>query len=88
MRKSVLLPVVGLVLLVVGAAIPLSRRVAFGWTAYTPLVSEPATPRIIALDLLNVLALLIAAAGIALLAGVVGFRIARREQDGDDPPPR
>ncbi len=85
MRRSILVAVVGLVLLVGGGAVALVRPVSFGWTSYTPL-TEPSTPGVIVLDGPNVLALLVAVVGLVLVAGAVGFRLAARRPPASETP--
>lgn len=69
----------GLALLAVGVAVlaanPFLTGASFGWFAYAPLSSETFAPWLGA-GILGPLAL--AALGIALIAGWVGFRLGRR----------
>lgn len=80
-----LVAAVGVVLMVVGVIVGL-RPLATGfysWTAYAPLSEETFSPGVTVLDHLGVAALVVAAAGLALLAGAVGYALGSRRR----PPP-
>ncbi len=72
----------GAVLLVLGLWGTFVREVAFGWTSFTPLVSESTlvsgAPRTVVLDAPGMLLLAALLGGVALLAGAAGYLTARR----------
>ncbi|MGO1509215.1 MAG: hypothetical protein ACTHXO_11455 [Actinomycetaceae bacterium] len=68
----------GLALLVASCATLILRGVGFGWTQTTPVTLETTTPGVLVLDGVNSLALLGLLSGLSLVAGVAGYRLARR----------
>lgn len=78
-RKPLALAALGAILLVAGSWFALRPR-AFGWAAYTPLSDAPLSPGAIVLDGTGVVALLAAATGLALVAGVLGYLFAVRRR--------
>lgn len=81
-RPSLVAAIVGALLVVGGLVVATRLRpyAAFGWTAYVPLADEPwsTSPGVIVLDAWGIGSLIVAAVGLALVAGSVGFAIARR----------
>lgn len=68
---------------VISGATLIWRRVGFGWTGWmstTSLTSDSSGPGVIVLDGFNVLAVLGVLVGVALVAGAVGFHLARRNR--------
>jgi heme/copper-type cytochrome/quinol oxidase subunit 1 len=80
--RGYLLAAVGAVLLVIGIVIVTTQPVGFGWTAYAPLTDVTFTPPFPTPAMWIGGAL--AAAGLALLAGWVGFRLGRRARRSAD----
>ncbi|GAA1623571.1 hypothetical protein [Georgenia ruanii] len=80
-RRTLALVVLGLVLLVGGVMVARQPR-AFGWVAYTPLSREVLSPGAIVLDRVGIAALGIAGLGVAVVAGVVGYALGRRQDSG------
>jgi heme/copper-type cytochrome/quinol oxidase subunit 1 len=74
-RWSVL--IIGLVAIVIGIVLVAQRQSSFGWFAYAPLTDLSFMP----VSSLNIAGLLVLAVGLVLVAGWVGFMIARRRSD-------
>lgn len=72
----------GAVLLVIGIVVVTTQPVGFGWTAYAPLTDVTFTPPFPTPAMWIGGAL--AAVGLTLLAGWVGFRLGRRSRHPDD----
>lgn len=77
-RRLPMIVIAGVLFLVVSGATLVWRRVEFGWTAFGSTTSDPPAPGVIVLDGLNVVAVLGVLVGVALITGVVGFRLGRR----------
>lgn len=81
-RPLLVAGVVGALLVVGGLVVATRLRpyAAFGWTSSTPLTNVPwsTSPGVIVLDAWGIGSLLLAAVGLALVAGSVGFALARR----------
>ena len=73
---------IGAVLLVIGIVVVTTQPVGFGWTAYAPLTDVTFTPPFPTPAMWIGGAL--AAAGLALLAGWVGFRLGQRSRHPAD----
>jgi heme/copper-type cytochrome/quinol oxidase subunit 1 len=80
--RGYLLAAIGAVLLVIGIVIVTTQPVGFGWTAYAPLTDVTFTPPFPTPAMWIGGAL--AAVGLALLAGWVGFRLGRRARRSAD----
>jgi len=70
----------GAVLLVIGVVVVTTQPVGFGWTAYAPLTEATFAPPLPAPGMW--LGAAVAAVGLALAAGWVGFRLGRRGPRG------
>jgi heme/copper-type cytochrome/quinol oxidase subunit 1 len=57
----------------------------YEWTAYAPLSETTFSPGV-TLDRLGIAALVVAAVGLALLAGAVGYALGSRQRKGPPPP--
>ena len=84
-RRSLLSAAAGLVLLVGGVVVALRPR-AYGWTAYTPLSDAVFSPGVVLLDPVGIAALTVAALGLAVLAGAVGYHLGVRRRPPSDRP--
>jgi heme/copper-type cytochrome/quinol oxidase subunit 1 len=82
LRGGYLLAAVGAVLLVIGIVVVTTQPVGFGWTAYAPLTDVTFTPPFPTPAMWIGGAL--AAVGLALLAGWVGFRLGQRSRHPAD----
>lgn len=71
----------GAVLLVIGIVVVTTQPVGFGWTAYAPLTDATFSPPFPTPAMW--IGGVVAAAGLALLAGWVGYRLGRRAQRRD-----
>jgi heme/copper-type cytochrome/quinol oxidase subunit 1 len=83
-RRTVLVAVAGLVLIVSGGAVG-SRPRGFGWTAYAPMSQEVFSPGLIVLDRAGLLSLVMTVAGLVLIAGAIGYALGSRRRSGPTP---
>jgi len=74
-------PAVGIAAIIGGIFIARSAPVGFGWFAYAPLTDAAFVPPFMTPQL--GIGIAVAGAGLALLAGWVGFRIGRRREPAD-----
>lgn len=77
-RRTLSLVVLGLALLAVGMVVARQPRAQFGWVAYAPLSQATLSPGAIVLDRVGIAALVLAALGVALVGGAVGYALGRR----------
>ncbi len=78
--------VLGLVLVAGGLVVARQPRAQFGWVAYTPLSQATLSPGAIVLDRVGIAALVLAAVGVALVGGAVGYALGRRTAPGPPGP--
>lgn len=86
-RRTRLLVVLGLALVVGGVMVARQPRAQFGWVAYMSLSEVIVSPTAIVLNSVGIAALVLAGLGVALIGGAMGYALGRRTAPGMSGPP-